>query len=123
MNISIELSPAIEQQLRDVAAQYQLDLSEFAPQAVQGLLAHSVNWKLENQPNVEAMLDELASRISAQREQARSAQREKNQAAIALLRSWREEDAGVNSEEKARREVEGKALEAGLAAHPFLLEG
>ena len=63
----------------------------------------------------------VTSSTDDQREQSRAAQIEKNQAAIALLRAWRIEDANVSREEKAIREAEGRALEAGLAVHPLTL--
>ena len=68
MNVSIELPSVLEICLRETAARHDLDVSDLAPQAVQELLVHAVNWWPENLPNVEALLDEVALNLRAQSE-------------------------------------------------------
>ena len=76
MNVNIELSSELETLLREVAAEHQLEMRDFAPRAVQELLAHAVNWWPENQPNINALLNEIALQFPAQ--ELRGAQNENN---------------------------------------------
>lgn len=68
MNVTIELPSELETRLQGAAARHNLNTSDLAPQAVQELLTHAVNWWPENLPNVEALLEELALIIRAQQE-------------------------------------------------------
>lgn len=91
MTVTLDLPPDMEAEISEEAAEKGQDLSHYLLSIIQGRVT-------SDKPRVIYSQEQLA----------------KNQAALAVLRQWREEDATDDPEEIARRQAEWEEFKEGM---------